>query len=74
MVEEDITSKFIDDIAVELGFDELNLADDLIQRALNPAENVRIRAVPGGPAPEMVEIARNNIKDFLNVEFEKKGI
>jgi len=52
----------------------LNLADEMIQRALNPAENVRIRAVPGGPAPEMVEMARNNIKDFLNVEFEKKGI
>ena len=72
--EEDITSKFIDDIAVELGFDELNLDDELIQRALNPVENVRIRAVPGGPAPEMVEIARENIKDFLNVEFEKLGI
>ena len=74
MAEEDITSKFIDDIAVELGFDELNLDDELIQRALNPVENVRIRAVPGGPAPEMVEIARENIKDFLNVEFEKLGI
>ena len=74
IAEEDITSKFIDDIAVELGFEELNLNDDLIQRALNPAENVRIRAVPGGPAPEMVEIARSNIKDFLNEEFEKKGI
>ena len=74
MAEEDITSKFIDDIAVELGFDELNLDDELIQRALNPVENVRIRAVPGGPAPEMVEIACENIKDFLNVEFEKLGI
>ena len=74
MAEEDITSRFIDDIAVELGFDELNLDDDLIQRALNPAENVRIRAVPGGPAPEMVEVARNNIKVFLNKEFENKGI
>ena len=74
MAEEDITSQFIDDIAVELGFDKLELSDDLIQKALNPAENVRIRAVPGGPAPEMVEIARNNIKDFLNEEFEKQGI
>ena len=74
MAEGNITSKFIDDIAVELGFDPLNLDDDLIQRALNPAENVRIRAVPGGPAPEMVEIARSNIKEFLNEEFEKKGI
>mgnify|MGYP006908851100 CR=1 FL=1 len=74
LLEEDITSQFIDDIAVELGFDELKLDDDLIQRALNPAENVRIRAVPGGPAPEMVEIARDNIKVFLNEEFEKHGI
>ena len=74
MAEEDITSKFIDDIAVELGFDELNLDDDLIQRALNPRENVRIRAVPGGPAPEMVEIARENIKLFLDKEFERHGI
>ena len=74
MAEENITSKFIDDIAVELGFDELNLDDDLIQRALNPRENVRIRAVPGGPAPEMVEIARENIKLFLDEEFERHGI
>ena len=74
LVEEDITSKFIDDIACELGFDELNLSDDLIQNALNPIENVRIRKVLGGPAPEMVELARDNIKVFLNEEFEKKGI
>jgi argininosuccinate lyase len=74
MAEEDITSEFIDDIAVDLGFDKLELSDELIQKALNPAENVRIRAVPGGPAPEMVEMARDNIKVFLNDEFEKKGI
>ena len=74
MVEEDITSDFIDDIAVDLGFDKLGLADELIQKALNPTENVKIRSVVGGPAPEMVELARNNIKVFLNEEFEKKGI
>ena len=74
MAEEDITSEFIDNISVDLGFDKLGLSDDLIQRALNPVENVKIRAVPGGPAPEMVDLARDNIKDFLNVEFEKQGI
>ena len=74
MVEEDITSDFIDDIAVDLGFDKLYLDDELIQKALNPTENVKIRSVVGGPAPEMVELARNNIKVFLNEEFEKKGI
>lgn len=74
MAEEDITSEFIDNIAVKLGFDKLELADELIQNALNPYENVKIRRVVGGPAPEMVEMARNNIKIFLNEEFEKKGI
>ena len=73
-IKQDITSKFIDDIALDLGFDKLELSDELIQRALNPAENVKIRAIPGGPAPEMVELARDNIKDFLNIEFEKHGI
>ena len=74
MVEEDITSDFIDDIAVDLGFDKLYLDDELIQKALNPTENVTIRRVVGGPAPEMVDLARDNIKVFLNEEFEKKGI
>ena len=74
MAEEDITSQFIDGIAVDLGFDKLSLDDKLIQNALNPAENVKIRRVVGGPAPEMVEMAQDNIKVFLNEEFEKKGI
>ena len=74
MVEEDITSDFIDDIAVDLGFDKLYLDDELIQKALNPTENVKIRRVVGRPAPEMVDLARDNIKVFLNEEFEKKGI
>ena len=69
-----VIGKLIDDIAVGLGFDKLELDDGLIQNALNPAENVKIRRVVGGPAPEMVEIARDNIKIFLNEEFEKKGI
>lgn len=72
--EDDITSRFIDDIACSLGFEKLELDDNLLQNALNPIENVKIRSVVGGPAPEMVEIARNNIKLFLNEEFEKKGI
>ena len=59
---------------LSLGFEKLELDDNLLQNALNPIENVKIRSVVGGPAPEMVEIARNNIKLFLNEEFEKKGI
>jgi len=74
MQEQDITSNFIDEIAVDLGFDKLKLDDELIQKALNPIENVKIRNVVGGPSPEMVEKARLNIKIFLDEEFNKKGI
>lgn len=74
LTEKDVTSQYIDEIAEELGFDKLELDDELVQKALNPLENVKMRIVPGGPSPEMVEIARADIKEFLDEEFEKKGI
>ena len=74
LTEKDVTSQYIDDIAEELGFAKLELDDELVQKALNPLENVKMRTVPGGPSPEMVEIARADIKEFLDEEFEKKGI
>lgn len=74
LTEKDVTSQYIDEIAEELGFDKLELDDELVQKALNPLENVKMRTVPGGPSPEMVEIARADIKEFLDEEFEKKGI
>ena len=70
----DKSGTIIDSISYELGCSKLNLSDDLIQNALNPVENVKIRSVPGGPAPAMVAKACDNIKEFLNMEFEKKGI
>ena len=72
--EGDITSEYIDNIATELGFDPLGLNDELVSKALNPLENIKMRTVLGGPSPEMVNIARENLKLFLNAEFEKKGI
>ncbi len=72
--EDDITSEYIDNVAIELGFDKLELDDELVQKALNPLENVKMRKVPGGPSPEMVKLAMSNIVDFLNEEFEKRGI
>ena len=74
LTEKDVTSQYIDEIAEELDFDKLELDDELVQKALNPLENVKMRTVPGGPSPEMVEIARADIKEFLDEEFEKKGI
>ena len=64
----DVTSGFVDDIAEELGFDKLNLPENLVKNALNPLENVKMRQVPGGPAPEMVTLAMDNIKKFIKEE------
>ncbi|BBL63017.1 argininosuccinate lyase [Methanobrevibacter arboriphilus] len=71
---EDIDSRFIDGIANDLGFDKLKLSNDLIQKSLDPLENVKMRQVPGGPSPEMVQLACNNMKEFLKEEFDKKCI
>lgn len=72
--EEDITSDYIDGVAQELGFESLNLDDDLIQKALNPLENIKMRKILGGPSPDMVRLAIANINDFLDEEYEKRGI
>jgi argininosuccinate lyase len=68
----DIDSKFLDRIAKDLGFDKLNLSNDLIKKSLDPLENVKMRKVPGGPSPEMVQLACDNMKKFLKEEFDKK--
>lgn len=68
---EDIDSNFIDGIANDLGFDDLKLSNDLIQKSLDPLENVKMRQVPGGPSPEMVQLACNNMKEFLKEDLIK---
>ncbi|MBR4396406.1 MAG: argininosuccinate lyase, partial [Methanobrevibacter sp.] len=70
----EIDGAYVDNVAEELGFEKLNLDDELIHNALNPIENVKIRNVPGGPSPEMVQLAIDNMNIFLDNEFEKQGI
>ena len=70
----DIDGAYVDNVAEELGCEKLNLDDELIHNALNPIENVKIRNVPGGPSPEMVQLAIDNMNIFLDNEFEKQGI
>ena len=70
---EDIGSEFIDKICSELGLDPLKLEDELIHKALDPCENVKMRQVPGGPSPEMVQLACDNMKNFLKEELDKKS-
>lgn len=74
LAEDDITSGYIDEIAEELGFEKLGLDEKLVRTALDPLDNVKMRTVPGGPSPEMVRLAMDNIRNFLNEEFERKGI
>ncbi|MEA4957853.1 Argininosuccinate lyase [bioreactor metagenome] len=69
---EDISSSFIDGISNDLGFGKLKLSDDIIQKSLDPLENVKMRQVPGGPSPEMVQLACDNMKNFLKEEFSRK--
>lgn len=71
---EEIDSEYVDGVAVELGFDKLELDNELLKNALNPVENVKIRNVPGGPAPEMVQLAIDHMNEFLDLEFERLGI
>ena len=70
----EIDGAYVDNVAEELGFDKLGLDDELIHNALNPIENVKIRNVLGGPSPEMVQLAIDNMNIFLDNEFEKQGI
>ena len=51
-----ITSEWIDEIAVALYQHPLQLSAGAVRRALDPVENVNVRARTGGPAP--VEVAR----------------
>lgn len=70
----DINSEYVDNVAEELGFEKLDLGNELIHKALNPLENVKMRNVPGGPSPKMVQLAMDHMNEFLDIEFEKQGI
>jgi argininosuccinate lyase len=64
-----ITSEFVDKIAIKLTGKPLSLPDDLIKKALDPVQNVKSRNVIGGPAPEMVELSAENMREFLKKEY-----
>jgi argininosuccinate lyase len=53
---DEITSVMIDNAAREVLGKPLGLDAEMVRRALDPVENVRIRAIVGGPAP--IEVRR----------------
>lgn len=68
---EEVTGEFLDKISVDITGDKLNLDEDLIKKALDPLENVKMRTVPGGPSPLMVQKSMDNLKEYINKERAK---
>jgi argininosuccinate lyase len=65
---DDIDSKFLDEVAMEVTGKSLDLDDVLIKRALEPIENIKNRTVIGGSSPKAVEDSISNLKNFLDKE------
>ncbi len=52
---DNLTAAFVRDVAQRLTGEAIALSEEAVSRALNPDDNVRSRAVTGGPAPREVE-------------------
>ncbi len=66
-----ISTAVLDQIAQELTGEKLDLDEKLIQKVLDPLENVKSRQVPGGPSPEQVQEAAKHLKQFI---FKERNI
>lgn len=66
----DITPEILDELAQEVGVQELNISPQDISKALDPVNFVNIRKVTGGPAPEetrrMLENREIKIKEDID--------
>ena len=62
---EDINSKFLDKVAVEINGKPLEISEELIVNALNPFEIVKSRDVKGGPSPKAVKESIISLKEFV---------
>ena len=63
---EDIDSKFLDQIAIDIKGSSLDIDNQLIENALNPSEIIRTRDVKGGPSPKAVKEAITSLKSFVD--------
>ena len=62
---EDINSKFLDKVAVEINGKPLEISEELIVNALNPFEIVKSRDVKGGPSPKAVKESIISLEEFV---------
>lgn len=63
---DDIDSKFLDNVAIDLFNKPLELDNDIIKKALDPLENIKTRTVAGGSSPEATRDAILKLKQFLD--------
>ena len=62
---EDIDTKFLDKIAVEINGSPLGIRAELVENALNPYEIIKTRDVKGGPSPKAVKESILSLEDFV---------
>jgi argininosuccinate lyase len=65
---DDIDSKFLDNVTMEVIGKSIDLDDKLIRKALDPYENIMARTVIGGCSPQAVEDAIQSLRVFINNE------
>ncbi|MDI6723490.1 MAG: argininosuccinate lyase [Methanobacterium sp.] len=63
---DDIDSKFLDNVAIDLFNKPLELDDDIIKKALDPMENIKARTVIGGSSPEATGDTILKLRQFVN--------
>ena len=62
---ENIDTKFLDKIAVEINGSPLGIRAELVEKALDPYEIIKSRDVKGGPSPKAVKEAILSLEDFV---------
>ncbi len=62
---ENIDSKFLDKIALDITGKPLGINEELIEKALNPYEIIKTREVKGGPSPKAVKESILSLEEFV---------
>ena len=62
---ENIDTKFLDQIAVEINGSPLGIRADLVKKALDPYEIIKTRDVKGGPSPKAVKESILSLEGFV---------
>jgi len=63
---DEIDSKFLDEIALEINGKKLGLDPHMVKKALDPIEIIKARDVIGGPSPKAVMKSISRLNEFIN--------